>query len=327
MSFSVLDPWPAWLSRYIPPEERSSFRDRVANILGRCAGRWMAIVSSKSLEMTSVERAALTRLERCVLYHWERFAGSELPATEVVVRRLEGGNLGYSKTQSNVIREVIMAQAMEFHDNRATELFVQEYMPTVRSIAQRMSGLRGLDLVENFGADLVLPRATRPPRIAAYTGKTSLASWLRVVVANHCQEAGRREKSVQLVEELDLEGSTADACETSPEHDGCESLLQPIFFDAVSALDSEDRLMIKLLILDEVPQQTLAARMGIHSGNVTRRRQRISQSIWERVSVLRNGSSAPDRVSECLELVLAGGQVELKRSLGDVLVRAIEKGG
>ena len=128
-----------------------------------------------------------------------------------------------------------------------------------------------------------------------------------------------------MVDEFDPASRVCEIPESSSSGDECEGLLQPIFADAVSALDGEDRLMIKLLILDEVPQQTLASRMGIHSGNVTRRRQRISQSIWERVNSLGSCSSAPGRVNDCLELVLAGGQVELQRTLGDVLMRAMTR--
>lgn len=325
LAVSVLDPWPAWLSPHIHQDERRSVRNDVAEVLVKTTQRWQRDVVSSAAETKNVEPAMLARVERCVLHHWERFTSSSLPAIDVVVARLESGDLGYSGSQANVIREVIMAQAMELRDEKAAECFEREFMPSVRAIAQRISGPRGLDLVENFGADLVLPRATRPPRIAGFIGRTSLTSWLRIVVVNHCQEAGRRKEPVQMIDEFEPTPITARIEKHDPDSDGCEGLLQPIFADAVSSLESEDRLIIKMLILDEVPQQTLASKLGIHSGNVTRRRQRISQSIWERVNHLGSCSSASGRVNDCLELVLAGGHVELQRTLGDVLVRAMTR--
>ncbi len=324
VSFGANDSWPDWLATHIPSAKRADFLAEVAQVVVRHTRTWITeLTQSNSTSSDSAENSYRRRTERCLWHHWERFAdGAErLSTAEQVLARLEGGDLGYERPQTNVVREVLLAQALEQHEARAAKRFEEEFMPIIRSIAQRTAGDRGLEMVENFVADLVLPRETRPPRISGYLGKTSLASWLRVVVTNHCREAGRHPEPVQQMQEFDPPNPSED--NSQADAGGCEGLLQPIFTQAVSALENEDRLLIKLLILDDVPQQTLAQRMGIHSGNVTRRRQRISQTIWARVREMGTCSSAPGRVTDCLELVLTGNQIELQRALGDALARAV----
>ncbi|MDZ4852313.1 MAG: sigma-70 family RNA polymerase sigma factor [Pirellulaceae bacterium] len=324
MSHVTFDPWPNWLVASVPAAQREDFVVEVVSAVLRHTRPWIAELKEigpawrKTEEQPYAERVA-----RCLMNHWERFTcgSSGLIPVEDVLVRLERGDLGYERTQSNVIREVILAQALEQGEPRAAEQFEEEYMPLIRNIAQRTTGKRGLEWVENFLADLVLPRDTRPPRISGYVGRTSLASWLRVVVMNHCREAGRKKTSLQSLTDFEPQ-NTQDQFIHADDH-ACIGLLQPIFTQAVSALGNEDRLLIKLLVLDDVPQHTIARQLKIHSGNVTRRRQRISQIIWAQVQKLGAGAGTNGRFTECMELVLAGHDVELRRSLGDVLAHAV----
>ena len=46
-------------------------------------------------------------------------------------------------------------------------------------------------------------------------------------------------------------------------------------------LEAEDRPLIKMLLIDDVPQKELAESLGIHSGNLTRCKQRITAAVWQ----------------------------------------------
>jgi hypothetical protein len=119
-----------------------------------------------------------------------------------------------------------------------------------------------------------------------------------------------------------LECPAGDAAANDDE-DHCNELLRPVFRTAISSLAADDRLLIKLLVLDEVPQYVLAEHLSIHKGNVTRRRQRAVQRIWSSINASREASSEPRQIEECLELVLAGKSVELRRALGNCLSSAL----
>ncbi len=103
----------------------------------------------------------------------------------------------------------------------------------------------------------------------------------------------------------------------------CEGLLRPLMVEAMASLAIEDRLLIKMLVLDNVPQKSLAASLKINSGNVTRRRQRITAAIWQAMQTIATKAGERRRTDECLELVLAGPNPEMRRRLGEVLAGAL----
>jgi RNA polymerase sigma factor (sigma-70 family) len=267
------------------------------------------------------------RVWTCLEHHWRRLAKDEPVSFRQARDRFESGDLGVSVGQANLLAEVMLAQALEFKQGKAAVLFEDQYMPDVRRIARRAGGERAVDGVDNLLADLILPResaryGTLPPRIASYQGRTSLRSWLRVVVANRtASEARRKTHSALPADALIAE---RDAAMATPTCD-CEGLLGPVFREAVATLAADDRLLVKMLTLDGVPQQALAKSLGIHSGNITRRRQRALQRIFEHVASAGHASPARARFEECLQSVLAGENPQLQRALGGLLRTAFDQ--
>ena len=92
---------------------------------------------------------------------------------------------------------------------------------------------------------------------------------------------------------------------------------------AVASLQTEDRVILKLLILDNVPQQELARSLGIHSGTLTRRRQKAAAQVFEQVRTLSQAGSNPRQAADCLELMLTGNQPDLRQRLAAVLTSEI----
>lgn len=251
------------------------------------------------------------RLWHCVEYHWGQLNSSSFESLLAQLSR-EGS--------SDVLRDVILAQAIEDGDPQAAHVFENEYMPIIRRIAFRMGGHRAQDCVDNFAAELVLPRGTLPPRIALFAGKTSLANWLKVVVANYWTSQCRATSSVETKSELAEPDPTAHTLTLVIDRE-CEGMLSPLFKNIVRDLDPYDRVLLQMLILDSVPQQKVASALGIHSGNVTRRRERIASSIWQRVKQL----SDSQRILTCLDQVLAGRDAALKRRLGELLAAGLKE--
>ena len=212
---------------------------------------------------------------------------------------------------------------------RAAEVFEAEFMPVVRSIARHIGGERAVDAVENFAAELVLPREGREPRIATYQGRTTLAHWLGPVVANAWRTEFRRRKPDGPIHfDPDgragaLEWTPAPCCSSSvsspSELSQCEELLRPIFLAAGRLLEAEDRLLLQMLMLDGVPQKDLARSLGLNSGTITRRRQRAVEVILSGTRRLAAQCQRPRQAEDCLGLVLAGDDTELRRGLADVL--------
>jgi RNA polymerase sigma factor (sigma-70 family) len=269
------------------------------------------------------------RLRVCVLYHAERLREDEGRATgfEWVIGRLERGDFGGVKVRANLLRDVVLAQALQLGEPRAAEVFEVEFMPVVRSIARHLDGERAIDAVENFAAELMLPREGREPRIATYQGRTALAHWLGPVVTNALRtELRRRKPDVPILFEPNGRESPIARLQPAVELDQCEELLRPIFLTVGRLLDPEDRLLLQMLMLDGVPQKDLARSLGLNSGTITRRRQRAVETILSGTRRLAAQCSQPRQAEDCLGLLLAGHDPELRRGLADVLASGVRAG-
>lgn len=254
-------------------------------------------------------------------YHWKRLAQAEPLPFSRLLARAEAAELGVGTGKASLVYEVVLAQALEFRDNRAAELFHVNYLPSAVSTARRVAGERGAELVENFGADLVMPRDGRPPKIAQFQGRTFLTQWLRSVVTNHCLSAMRKYQPDGL--EHDPAGrQPAASLEIVLDRVECKQLLQPILQSALSVLTADDCLLIKLLTLDGVPQGQVARSLGIHSGNVGRQRDKIAQGILKRLWDSARGRSREAHFQDCFYSLLSGEDPVLRDWIGQELAGA-----
>lgn len=318
--------WPpvssaAWIANQQRSTDVKACHREAMDVLAKMAARMVELVCGPNRGMERNLEPYLAKLWTCIDGHWQRLSVNGPISLEALLERLEQGDLGYSRTQENVLRDVVLSQALELKESQAAAMFDQQYTPIIRTIAFRAGGERAANDVDNFAATLILPRGDRPCRIAQYQGRTTLAHWLRAVVTNECisRSRGQHARNVESLPEQEIVEDVSSRLDESP----CEGLLRPLFVEATASLSGEDRLLIKMLVLDNVPQKALAASIGINSGNVTRRRQKITTSIWQRVQSMASQSGQRQRSDECLELVLAGPNPELRRRLGQVLAEAL----
>lgn len=266
----------------------------------------------------TISDQTLGRLWRCVEYHWRDLAQRAPVDFSTAIQRIQSGRLSYGVVPANVVADVALADALERHETLAAEKFDREFMPIVRRIAQRFGGTQGVSVVENFAAELLMPRSGKAPKIASFQGKTPLAFWLRTVVLN-CLRNQARQPRFDSVEEHSL-AVTPDSDNSWGE---CEDLLQPVFQQSVGELAPQDRVLLKMVNLDGAPQVELANAFGLHPGTLTRRRQNAERRIWIQVQQIVAQSAGRSRMRECLESILAGGSPDLRRALADLLADAI----
>ena len=297
-------------------------QNEIAELVNLLTGRLLGEVCRRAVPPDDPSLIlCVARLWTCIEFHWRRLAAQAPCQLADVVQRLESGDLGYVAGNSNILLDVVLAQTLELKVAAAAEMFESQFIPIVRAVAFRAGGQRALDAVDNFSAYLILPRGDRPPRIASYQGRTSLASWLRAVVLNFWTSEQRRSRSSNNPVVIEIAGSEVH---TSPADDAdCGRLLEPIFTTAVGDLEPEERLILKMLILDEVPQHRLAASLGINSGTLTRRRQRAVACVFEKIRDLSAAAARPTAAANCLEHVLVQGHTELRERLTGILAAGI----
>lgn len=202
--------------------------------------------------------------------------------------------------------DLCLIMACERGDENAWSDLVERFSATVRSAARSASGNEDAaeDLAQSIWAELHGLRVRQDGRpagkLAYYSGRGSLAGWLRAVVAQLSVDSFRKQsKLVQTEEDTDLDRLARDAHlgETqtfaaggmqNPEHAVANRFaqadLQQSLARAVRELTAEDRLLVKLYYFDDLRLREAGAVLGVHEATASRRLTRIQTDLRKRVT-------------------------------------------
>ena len=201
--------------------------------------------------------------------------------------------------------DLCLIVACERGDERAWAELVERFTPAVRSAARSASSSEDAaeDLAQSIWAELYGLRTRtdgRPAsKLAYYSGRGSLAGWLRAVVAQLAVDTYRKQsKLVQTEEDADLDRLARDAHVTeapafavsgvsNPEQSlsnrFAQTDLQDALSKAVQELAAEDRLLVKLYYFDNLRLREAGAVLGVHEATASRRLTRIQADLRKRV--------------------------------------------
>ncbi len=201
--------------------------------------------------------------------------------------------------------DLCLIVACERGDEKAWSELVERFTSTVRSAARSASSNEDAaeDLAQSIWAELYGLRTRtdgRPAgKLAYYSGRGSLAGWLRAVVAQLAVDTFRKQsKLVQTEEDADLDrlaqevhvgqGQPALAGMQNPEESMsnrfARSELQQALSRSVQELNAEDRLLVKLYYFDNLRLREAGAVLGVHEATASRRLTRIQTDLRKRVS-------------------------------------------
>jgi RNA polymerase sigma-70 factor (ECF subfamily) len=195
--------------------------------------------------------------------------------------------------------------ACEKGDEKAWEYLVANFDSTVKSAARKISpnSEDAEDLASSIWAELYGLRqdadGNKKSKLSYYSGRGSLAGWLRAVVSQLAIDEYRKQsRYVQIEENREFENLAEESSNNSDNHnvvhhaDNPEELLtvQQTSNDvslalkhAVEALDAEDRLVMKLYYFDDLKLKEIAAMFGYHEATASRKLVRIQTDIRKSV--------------------------------------------
>jgi RNA polymerase sigma-70 factor, ECF subfamily len=196
--------------------------------------------------------------------------------------------------------------ACERGDENAWHDLVERFTATVRSAARSASSNEDAaeDLAQSIWAELyglrVRDDGQRASKLAYYSGRGSLAGWLRAVVAQLAVDTFRKQsKLVQTEEDADLDRLARDAQLSESQPFGTPSVptpeqslsnrfaqtdLEEALSKSVQQLAVEDRLLVKLYYFDNLRLREAGAVLGVHEATASRRLTRIQTDLRKRVS-------------------------------------------
>ena len=195
--------------------------------------------------------------------------------------------------------------ACERGDESAWTDLVDRFTPTIRSAARSASANEDAakDLSQSIWAELYGLRTredgTPASKLAYYSGRGSLAGWLRAVVAQLAVDVFRKQsRLVQTEEDADLdrlarnaqvvEGQAVLVGIPNPEQSMSNRLaqadMQQALNKSVQELAAEDRLLVKLYYFDNLRLREAGAVLGVHEATASRRLTRIQTDLRKRVT-------------------------------------------
>lgn len=226
------------------------------------------------------------------------------------VKGLHGGDLYLATACARHGLGGDAAERKDFPEGQASvawKAFENTYKTYIHSLARffHRSGFIADDLADSILADLFLPERSGASRIASYSGRSSLSTWLRVVVCNRAVNALRSNNHVAQTRELQREipdqpslatvESTLRARRYGP-------ALEDAFAVACRTLTPRQRLILLWRYEQGLQLGQIGRLLGIHQSNVTRQLERMQSHLRKEVIRILSSKHGLSRsaIQECL---------------------------
>jgi len=241
------------------------------------------------------------------------------------------------KASADVIRDFIdklqaddlcLIVACEQGNQKAWTDLVERFSATVRSAARSASSNEegAEDLAQSIWAELhgLRVREDGKPagKLAYYSGRGSLAGWLRAVVAQLAIDQHRKQsRLVQTEEDADFDRIiqhgqdeatwSGHGASPNPELQISAKLagaqMPKALAESVKQMSSEDRLLVKLYYFDGLRLREAGAVLGVHEATASRRLTRIHAELRqqvERLLIEQEGWTQPETARAFSEVAL-----------------------
>ena len=196
--------------------------------------------------------------------------------------------------------DLCLIVACEKGDERAWEDLVANFDSTVKSAARKISSNNedAEDLASSIWAELYGLRldadGNKKSKLAYYSGRGSLAGWLRAVVSQLAVDQFRKtSKFVQIEEDREFENLANEAAHSDNNHFGSHTENPEDLFSqgqtaadvsaalatAIAELEAEDRLILKMYYFDDLKLKDIAATFGYHEATASRKLTRVQTEI------------------------------------------------
>jgi len=200
--------------------------------------------------------------------------------------------------------DLCLIVACERGDEGAWSDLVERFTQTVRSAARSASSNEdgAQDLAQSIWAELyglrVCADGKPASKLAYYSGRGSLAGWLRAVVGQLAIDQHRKQsRTVQTEDDSDFDRLARGGDDgkelylataaLNPEEAISEKLagaeMQTALARSIKELSDEDRLLVKLYYFDGLRLREAGSVLGVHEATASRRLTRIHGELRERV--------------------------------------------
>ncbi len=180
--------------------------------------------------------------------------------------------------------DLYLASACGARGEAAWQRFAFLYRRVLRDLHQFISP--GMEAASDLGdqtlIDMFLPDRSGQSRIASYDGRSSLATWLRVIVTNRSinerQRACNRVRRVEPEVEIP-DGTAVETLDTTLVTSRYEKVLSDSLQSACLDLTNQDRLILLWRFEKGLQLGQIAKLIGVHQSTVTRQMERMLRRL------------------------------------------------
>jgi RNA polymerase sigma-70 factor (ECF subfamily) len=277
----------------------------------------------------ALERATLRDLAR--KSGAERWALSEAELAAAIgssVRRaFAGGEPSKREVDRYVaslhLEDLALAAACALGRDAAWEHFMLQHRPVLYRAADALDPSGGArELADSLYADLYGIRDDAEGRRSLFRyfhGRSSLATWLRAVLAQRYVDALRSRKRVEPLPENETIAEAAAVHGADPDRSLLVPLVERALRAAVNVLPPKDRLRLRSYYVSQLTLAEIGRITGEHEATVSRQLSRTRRVLREAIERhLREEAQLDDgQIARALELALNDpGAMDLQQALG-----------
>ncbi len=223
------------------------------------------------------------------------------------------------------LQDLALACACAAGNAEAWDHFVLEYRPVLYRAADAINPAGGArEAADALYAELFGLKDREGHRASLFRyfhGRSSLATWLRSILAQRYVDQVRANRRTEVLPEEDAPGTpAAAAAPPDPDARRFASAMRLALPAAVAALDPRDRLRLGCYYAEEMTLAQIGRLTREHEATVSRQLARTRRAVRDAVEQrLRDAHRFSDReIDECFASVVAdAGDIDLARVLGD----------
>jgi len=201
------------------------------------------------------------------------------------------------------VKELVLARACARGNEVAWEVFLTQYREVLYAAAYGITkqDAAGRELADSLYAELFgmsTRKGQRQSKLASYTGRGSLAGWLRSVLAQRYVDQYRKARRLVSIEDQDAELLIAMPETSATDGDLHRTALAESIGAVLAQLAAEDRFLLHAYHLDGRNLADIAKLLRVHESTISRRMKRLGKSLRKQILKHLEASGLSRRAAE-----------------------------
>lgn len=220
------------------------------------------------------------------------------------------------------VADLALAAACERGREAAWKAFVSRFRPLVAAMARKVTGenSRAREISESLYADLYGVEGRDGERrslLRYFHGRSSLATWLRAVVAQRAVDEARRSvrfRSLDDADPADVAAAADPLADHDPQRPRYLALVKEAIGRALDEVADGDRLRLSYYYVQRLTLAEVGRLLGEHESTVSRKLERTCRVVRKRVERTLRGEKrlSEDQIRLCYEYATEEWPFELE---------------